>query len=559
MSLFSIFSLLGGIGLFLFGMSFMTNGLKNAAGEQLKSILERATSNRFVAVVVGILVTFLAQCSAATDMMVIGFVNSGLMTLLQAIGVIMGANIGTTITAQITAFDIGAYAPLILFSGAILYLFVNKTIVRHVGSIIMGFGMLFFGLSVVKNAIKPLAGSAEFAQFIGNLDNPFVAVLFGVLFTAMLQSSSSATVIVQTFAMQGIIRFELAVYLIIGAAIGSVTPNILASLTTNRNGKRTACLNLVFNLCRAALIILIIQLVPGFLDLIVSLSPENVGRQVANAHSIFAVIAVVALFPFAPLIVRLTRKIIPLRPEETRPQEDRSLVYMQEGNLPPALALEQAQREIARMGRLAGKNLKLAVDCFFERNPSKIKEVETNEETIDYLTNAITQRLVRIRTFNMTGHERHKITQLTFTVSDIERIGDHAQNLAEYAEQLSTHKMDFSQEALQELRTLADTVTGSVDFCLDIFENDSFEKLDEAERQEQHVDELEKSYLKNHVARLFDRQCNPLEGVIFTNMLSDLERCSDHAINIAFALHEPEAVRGVAGRSDSDLSVADGS
>ncbi|MBR4985639.1 MAG: Na/Pi cotransporter family protein [Proteobacteria bacterium] len=538
MSLVSFFSLLGGIGLFLFGMSFMTNGLKNAAGDQLKAILERATSNRFVAVFVGFLVTILAQCSAATDMMVIGFVNSGLMTLLQAVGVIMGANIGTTITAQITAFNIGVYAPLIVFIGTILYLFINKTIVKHVGSIIMGFGMLFFGLSIVKNAIKPLADSPEFAQFLSGLENPFLAILFGVLFTAMLQSSSSATVIVQTFAMQGIIEFELAVYLVIGAAIGSVTPNLLASLTTNRNGKRTACLNLIFNLCRASLIVLLISIIPGFLDFIVSLSPDNVGRQVANAHSMFAIIAVLAFFPFAPFIVKLSQKLIPVRPEETQSLKDRELIYMQEGNLPPAVALQQAQREITRMGKLASNNLKLAVKCFFEQDQKLIQQIEDNENTINFLTHAITQRLVKIRTFNMTGHERNKITQMTFTVSDIERIGDHAENVAEYASQLATQKSKLSDEAIEELKTMAEAVTHALDFCLDIFENETFENLAEAEKQEQHVDELEKVNLNRHIARLLNRQCDPLAGVIFTNMSSDLERCSDHAINIAFALHE---------------------
>ena len=538
MDLLDFFKLLGGVGLFLFGMSVMSDGLKNAAGDQLKTILERATSNRVAAVFVGLLVTVLIQSSAATDMMVIGFVNSGLMTLLQAIGVIMGANIGTTITAQITAFSLGAYAPLILFIGAILYLFVNKTIVKHVGSVIMGFGMLFFGISVISQAIAPLANTPEFTHFLSNLDNPALAILFGILFTALLQSSSSSVVIFQTFAIQGILSFHMAVYLIIGAAIGSVTPNILASLTTNRNGKRTAALNLLFNLIRAAIILLLILIIPPFLDFIASLSPDNIGRQVANAHTIFAIIAVLLLCPFAPILVKLSQKVIPVLPEETRKTQDRELIYMQEGNLPPAVALQQAQREITRMGRLASENLKLSVRCFFEQDLKLAQEVEDNEDTVNFLTHAITQRLVKIRTFNMTGHERNKITQMTLTVSDIERISDHAENIAEYAAQINAQKNKLTQEAMQELRTLADEVLKSIDFCLDIFEHETFDKLDEAEKQEQHVDELEKANLTNHIARLFDRQCDPIVGVIFTNMSSDLERCSDHAINIAFALHE---------------------
>ena len=538
MSLLDFFKLLGGVGLFLFGMSIMSSGLKNAAGDQLKNFLEHATSNRFVAVTMGILVTILIQSSSATDMMVIGFVNSGLMSLLQAIGVIMGANIGTTITAQITAFSLGAYAPVILFIGAILFLFVKKPMVKHVGSIIMGFGMLFFGISVIGEAIKPLAATPEFIKFVSGLDNPALAVLFGVGFTALLQSSSSSTVIFQTFAIQGIISFPVAVYLTIGAAIGSVTPNILASLTTNRNGKRTACLNLLFNLFRAALILVLVLLIPPFLDFIVSLSPDNVGRQVANAHSLFAIIAVIALFPFAPLIVRLSKRIIRVLPEETKKLQDRELIYMQEGNLPPAVALKQAQREITRMGRLASENLKLSVKCFFEPDDKQSQQVEDNEDTVNYLTHAITQRLVKIRTFNMTGHERNRITQMTLAVSDFERISDHAENIIEYASQLTTQKAKLSEEALGELKTLADAAFRAIDYCIDIFENEKFENLAEAERQEQEVDELEKKNLNNHIARLFDRQCDPLAGVVFTNMSSDLERCSDHAINIAFALHE---------------------
>lgn len=538
MSLLDFFTLLGGVGLFLFGMSIMTSGLKNAAGDQLKTILEKATGNRFVAVIVGVLVTVLIQSSSATDMMVIGFVNSGLMSLIQAIGVIMGANIGTTITAQITAFSLGAYAPLILFVGAILFLFVKKTIVKHVGSIIMGFGMLFFGISVIGKSIAPLAASPEFIHFLSTLENPALAILFGLGFTALLQSSSSSVVIFQTFAIQGIISFPMAVYLTIGAAIGSVTPNILASLTTNRNGKRTACLNLLFNIFRAILIVLLIILIPPFLDFIVSLSPDNVGRQVANAHSLFAIIAVIALFPLAPIIVKLSQKIIPVKPEETRKLKDRELIYMQDGNLPPAVALKQAQREITRMGRITVENLKTAVDCFFNPTDKKCQLVEDTEETVNFLTHAITQKLVKIRTFNMTGHERNRITQMTLAVQDIERIGDHAENIIEYAMRLKQNKASITDEARNELKVLADASIHSVEFCLDIFENETFEKLPEAEQQEQAVDELEKTNQTNHIARLFDHQCDPLAGVVFTNMTSDLERCSDHAINIAFALHE---------------------
>ena len=318
MSLLEIFSLLGGVGLFLYGMTLMSTGLRNAAGDKLRVILEKATGNRIMAVLVGVLVTLMIQSSSATDVMVIGFVNSGLMTLPQAIGVIMGANIGTTITAQLTAFNLSAYAPLILFTGAVMYLFIKKSLVRDIGSIIMGFGMLFFGIGTMKTAIIPLSQTPQFVQILAGLQHPLAAILFGVAFTALLQSSSSSIVIFQTFAAQGILDYRTAVYLVIGAAVGSVTPNLLASLTANRNGKRTAVLNLVFNLIRAAVLGTLITLVPGILTMIQRLSPGDIARQIANTHTIFAICAVVLEFPIAGLIVKLSQRLIPIRPEETK-------------------------------------------------------------------------------------------------------------------------------------------------------------------------------------------------------------------------------------------------
>ena len=538
MDILDFFALLGGVGLFLYGMSIMSTGLKNAAGDQLKNILEHAAGNRFSAVFIGLIVTILIQSSAATDMMVIGFVNSGMMTLFQAIGVIMGANIGTTITAQITAFSLGSYAPLILFTGAMLCLFVTKTIVRHIGSIILGFGMLFVGISIISSAIAPLAQTPDFIAFLQTLEHPALAMLFGLLFTALLQSSSSSVVIFQTFAIKGIISFDMAVYLVIGAAIGAVTPNILASLTTNRNGKRTAILNLIFNLFRAAILIAIIACVPAFLGFIQSLSPGNIGRQVANAHTLFAIIAVLLLLPFTPQLVKLAQKIIPELPEETAKRQDRQLIYMQEGNLPPAVALYQAKLEITRMARIASKNLKNSIDCFFSVDDKKGAQVEETELSVNYLTHAITKRLVKIRTLNMTGHERNRISHMTLVVADIERISDHAENIVEYENQVKSKNSKMSDVAMEELRSIADLSVKTIDFCIDIFESESFDKLPEAEKLEQAVDDLEKKIVNNHIQRLLNQSCDPLAGVVFTNMASDLERCSDHAINIAFALHE---------------------
>lgn len=539
MTLFEIFTLLGGVGLFLYGMTVMSSGLKNACGDNLRVILEHATKNKLVSVLVGIAITMLIQSSSATDVMVIGFVNSGLMTLAQAIGVIMGANIGTTITAQITAFNLSAYAPFILFVGAVMYLFVKKNMVKYVGSVIMGFGMLFEGITLMKSAIAPLAQSEAFIDLVSSLSNPFLIVLFGIAFTALLQSSSSATVIFQAFAVEGIITYHVAVYLLIGAAIGSVTPNLLASLTANRNGKRSAILNLLFNLFRAAILMILLAIFPKILDVISGLSPDNVARQIANTHTIFAVFAVLVMLPFTNLIVALSQKIIRLKPEESRAAEDRKLLYMnQTGSILVPVALAQAHREITRMGRIAAKNLATAVECFFEMDEEKAALVEETEDTVNYLDREIIARLVDLRTLDMTPRDLNRVYHMTLVVADIERLSDHAENIIEYEQQLRSQKATISEDAMKELRAIAQKTLESVNLCIDIFESEDYSRLPEADALEEEVDTLQETMIDHHVKRLMDATCDPLGGVVFTDMATDLERCSDHAVNIAEALSE---------------------
>ena len=534
-----LFMLLGGIGLFLFGMTIMSSGLKNAAGEQMRVILEHATKNRVIAVLVGIAVTMLIQSSSATDMMVIGFVNSGLMTLNQAIGVIMGANIGTTITAQITAFNLSTYAPVILFVGAVTYLFVKKNLIKHLGEIVLGFGMLFEGIAIMKEAIIPLSESQGFVHFLSTLSNPFLAVLFGVAFTAIVQSSSSSTVIFQAFAVQGLLSYDVAVYLVIGAAIGSVTPNLLASLTTNRNGKRTAVLNLLFNLIRAAILLVLITIFPQITQAIQSLSPHDVGRQIANTHTIFAIAAVLIELPLTQQIVRLSQKIIPVRPTEAKQSADRRLVYMlSRHDIMPAVAISQARKEIARMGQISRDNLALAIDCFFELDDDKAIEVEETEDTVNFLENAITEALIRMHSMDLSDKDMQRISMMIRVVSDIERLSDHAENIVEYEAQVKHEHAVLSPQALKELREIAMLSLKSVDISLDIFAHERFELIDQAELIENRVDDLEKLLVANHIKRLMAAECDPLGGVVFTDMASDLERCSDHAINIACALSD---------------------
>lgn len=539
MNFYDILSCLGGIGLFLYGMTVMSTGLKNAAGDRLRDILERTTESRMGGILVGFFVTLLIQSSAATDMMVIGFVDAALMNLSQAVGVIMGANIGTTVTAQITAFNLTAFAPFILFVGCILAVFVKKPMVQHIGRVILGFGMLFVGIGMLKGAIATLAESEQFVRFLSFLSHPALAILFSILFTALLQSSSSSIVIFQAFAVQGLISFEISVFLVIGAAVGSVFPNVLASLTTGRNGKRTALLNLYFNLVRAALLTSVVLIFPVVLEWIKALSPDDVARQVANTHTFFALAAVLVISPFAEQLVALAKKTVPLKESEQQALEERRLVYLSgigRGSI-PAVAMSQAKLEVIRMGKIARDNLARAMEFFFHPSRTDLfDQVEDTEETVDYLNHTIEDKLVELRSLQLPDRDVFRLSRLVLVVSHYERISDHAENIIEFADRLREARITLSSEAMDELKNLSDKVLETIDLSSQVFAEEAFDLLPQAQSLEQEVDDLQELYVQNHVERLMKSACDPLGGVIFADMCTDLERCSDQAINIATAL-----------------------
>ncbi|MCR4842547.1 MAG: Na/Pi cotransporter family protein [Eubacterium sp.] len=539
------FSLLGGVGLFLFGMTIMSSGLRNACGDKLQGILEKATSNKFMAVLVGLAVTVLVQSSSATDVMVIGFVNSGMMTLPQAIGVIMGANIGTTVTAQITAFNISVFAPFILFVGAVMFLFLKGGVLKHIGEFLLGFGMLFQGISIMKSAIAPLAESEAFVDVLSQLQNPALAVLFGVAFTALLQSSSSSTVIFQTFAVEGLLGYGTAVYLLIGAAIGSVTPNLIASLTTNRNGKRTAVLNLLFNLIRAAILIILINIFPAILELIQSLSPDDIGRQVANTHTTFAIIAVCLELPLTNFIIRMAEKVIPVLPEENEQLEDRKLQYMMTGvNMPISMTLKNTHLEVARMGDIALKNFRQALECFFNYDSALVAKVKAREESVDLLNVEIDRAMVELRSMDFSHEGVDRISSLAIAVTDIERISDHAENFVEYAEQMHIKKSVMSEDAIKELKEMSDDAIKILEMAMDTFRSEDYSDMTEFNDLEDKIDLQKTLLVDRHMERLMKNECDPFAGIVFTNMASDLERAGDHAVNIAYALSDTDPDKG---------------
>ena len=428
--------------------------------------------------------------------MVIGFVTSGLMTLSQAIGVIMGANIGTTVTAQITAFNIGAYAPMILFLGAVMNLFLKNRTLKEVGSVILGFGMLFQGITLMKSAIAPLAETAAFRALL--------------------------------------ISYQTAVYLVIGAAVGSVMPNLLAGLTANRNGKRCAVLNLLFNSFRAILILILITVFPQILTFIQNLSPNNVARQIANTHTCFAIIAVLVLAPVSEFIVKLAGKLIPPSEEETRRGEDQRLVYLNNtSQIPAVIAMDQAHREICRMAHFAIDNLQYSIDCFFEHDAKKGQMALQGEETVDYLTGAILGKLVELRSLDLSPKHLNKLYRYIQVVDDLERISDHAENIVEYEEQMRTGKASMHQEAIDDLHLLANITMQSMNVSLIVFEQELMDRFADAEAMEDLVDQTKEQIEASHIERMAKKACDPKGGILFTDFCIDMERCSDHAINLA--------------------------
>jgi len=548
MTVYDWFSLFGGIALFLYGMNIMSTGLRNAAGDKMRDILEHVTSNKFMAVLMGLVVTFLIQSSSATDMMVIGFVNAGLMSLSQAIGVILGANIGTTITAQITAFNLTAIAPIILFLGCIMWMFIKKNIVKNIGCVIMGFGMLFVGIGIVKEAIIPLSESKGFIAMISTLSNPALAVIFGVLFTALLQSSSSSTVIFQMFAVQGLLSYHTAVYLVIGAAIGSVAPNLLASLTTNRDGKRCAILNLLFNLFRAAFLLILIGLVPQILDWICALSPNNIARQIANTHTIFSIIAVLVALPFTKYIVWLAGKLIPDDESEKEDKIYEEKLRMLDKNFmsDPPIALDTARQVISVMAELAQHNLQAVKDQFESYDEARNGRIHQRENTLDHMTDAVNRYLLELSP-SITGKtdSLRQSFQLK-AMTAFERIGDLDVNIELALASLNEKKETLSPDARQQLERALNAVQDILDRSIEAFNEHSLEKARKIEPMEEVIDVLIDQIKDHHIERLASGQCTTFAGIQYENILTHLERISDQCSDLGVFMisRYDKAIRG---------------
>ncbi len=535
MSIFSVFLLLGGLGMFLYGMKMMSDGLENAAGDRMRRVLEVLTGNRFAAVGVGAGVTAIIQSSSATTVMVVGFVNAGLMTLLQATGVIMGANIGTTITAQLIAFDLADIAPLILFIGMLFTVFIKKRTFVRVGEIVLGFGILFLGISLMSQAMEPLREVEGFRNLLVSFKNPVVGVLFGAIFTAVIQSSSASIGILQALAALGLVGLDSAVYVVLGQNIGTCITAILAAIGTSQSSKRAAGIHLMFNILGTIIYLVVLAIFPSIISWVASISPDNVSRQIANFHTIFNITVTLLLFPFAKPMVNIITRILP---EKNMPDRvEKKLVYLDERIAQtPSIALKQTLKELSRMGDIAVSNMRRSLDAYFNRDEQKCKRVMEIEKTVDYLSHNITHYMIEFRGLDLSEHDLKTLGSLHHVVIDMERIGDLAENIAEYTLTMIEKRAKMSEDAEAEIVKMAERTMDTLKASLEVFEKRDKAGLAVVDAMEAEVDIMKKEFLNNHVNRLQERNCDPQTGVTFTNLVATLERAADHATNIAFSV-----------------------
>lgn len=523
----------GGIGLFLFGIKFMGDGLELAAGSKLKKLLEVLTSNRFLAVLVGFVVTAVIQSSSATTVMVIGFVNAGLMNLAQAVGVIMGANIGTTVTSVLIALDLTDIAPLAIFIGVILMIFFKKKMTTHIGQIICGFGLVFLGMSTMSSSMEPLRDFQPFQDFIINAKNPFMGVMIGLVMTAIIQSSSATIGILQALASQNLVPIEFAVYVLFGMNIGTCVTALISTAGTKINSKRAAIIHLLFNIFGTGIFMLISAYTP-YISWLKTLSDSTM-VQISIAHIIFNVVSTVILFPFANVLVKLSCRLVPGKEAS---DEEMHLKYLDERilNTPP-FAIVQVGKEVKRMAEMAQKNFAAAANALINMDVSQVEKIAEREKAINFLNHKITSYLIKINSLDLLENDSKYIGSLFHVVNDIERIGDHALNLSEAAQKSAEDKLTLSDTAKKELRDLFNTTQQLLSGAIEAFDKQTL-TVDESFKLyelEEHIDDLSDLYQNTHIARLNNMECSTEAGMLFVNTITDFERVGDHAINIAFS------------------------
>lgn len=539
----NLFEFLGGLGMFLYGMNLMADGMQKTAGGKMQKFLEMLTTNKFMAVGLGALVTAIIQSSGATTVMVVGFVSAGVMSLTQAVGVIMGANIGTTITAWIVsmsqlgdAFELMKpefYAPLLVGLGALVLCFSRLDKKKMIGEIILGLGLLFLGLKTMSVGIKPYTNLPIFAEAFAVMGgNPFLGAIVGCVVTALLQSSSASVGILQTLAMNGIVTKSAAIYITLGQNIGSCVTALISSIGAPKVAKRAAVIHLLFN-CIGAVVF-------GTLGFIVfsinkQLAVSNIDSvQISIFHTFFNFIMTALLLPFSDVLVKLSGFIVKGDEEITKDKVSVMRAHLDKRILEtPAIALESVINEVIEASYIAGNNVRLSIDAVLDKDAEKIKKVAKVEKTINKMQSLLTEYLMKLDTLSLTDKQKLILSNLYYAVSDIERVGDHADNISENANSLLEKNVDFSDTAKEDLKKIADAALLAYDKAIEARKTGSLSLVQEVNKIEMEVDFLEDELREKHIERLVNGKCNPEAGILFLDIISNLERISDHATNLA--------------------------
>lgn len=526
-------TLLGGLGMFLYGMTVMGEGLQKAAGSKLKKIIEMLTSNVVMGVLVGTVVTGIIQSSSATTVMVVGFVNAGIMSLSQAIGVIMGANIGTTVTAQLVSFSLEDVAPIALGIGIIFYMFTSKEKTKQVAEILIGFGLLFTGMEFMKEAVEPLSELASFRNALLFLSkNPLLGILAGFAITGIVQSSSASMGMLIALASQGLVPITAALPILYGDNIGTCVTSLISSLGASRNAKRAAVMHLSFNVIGTLLFMLILN--KPIVAVVQYLDPANTARQIANAHTLFNLINVIILLPFSKYIVKLAERLVPVKEEEIELATANTTKYIDERMFEtPSIALGNTVQEVVRMGEKARKSFTYAMEGLITRDSKAIDKAFNYEKTVNTLHKSILDYLLKLSNTNINSDERIKADLLFHVVNDLERISDHAENIAEIDRLAVDGETKFSDIAKNEINEISYLLLKNINSAIEYIDTKNHDLYDEIEKTEEEVNMLVKQYRNEHMKRLSNGVCTVDSGILFLDLLTNFERISDHCSNIA--------------------------
>lgn len=526
-----IIGIMGGLGLFLFGMNLMGEALEKAAGSKLKKIIELLTSNIFMGVLIGTLVTAVIQSSSATTVMVVGFVNAGIMTLPQAVGVIMGANIGTTVTAQLVSIDMNGLAPVALGIGIILYLFGGKPKTKHIAEVLIGFGILFTGMDFMKEAVQPLSEYQGFTNALLTFGKyPILGLLLGFGITAIIQSSSASMGMLVVLASQGLIPLSSALPMLYGQNIGTCVTSLLSSIGASISAKRAALIHLIFNILGT--VIFLIFLNKLVVSAVTYMNPNNVARQIANVHTIFNIASTLILLPFNKFIIKLATRLVPDNHTE---DDDVKIVKFIDDRMieTPSIALVNVEKETLRMGEKSKQSLNCAMKGVLEKSEKDISSTLRKEKRINELQKMILNYLLKLSKAPLNEESREVIDSLFNTVNDIERIGDHAENIAELAQNSITNDVTFSDHARNELDDMYNKVLSTYTYALESMRTSDVDLACKVIKMEEQVNIMEKSCRINHMRRLNNNMCSIDNGIIYLEVIANLERVSDHAVNIA--------------------------